>query len=304
MKGRHIVSAIGLLAMFLGLINPLAPALAPQPVLADHTPDPSSVTIAGSLQSELGCAGDWDPACAATYLTYDADDTVWQGTFNVPAGSYEYKAVLNDSWDENYGANATPNGANIPLNLGAETAVKFYYDHARIGSRIMSTRSSLPCRAASSPNWVARGLGSRLPALLAARPGRRRHLRFLDQRRCQRGITKPKWPSTSPGTRTTGGGVLNGANIPSPFQEGATVTFTYDPSDHVLTISTEIAPPELPTVNIPGSFQDELGCADDWDPACEATYLGYDVDDTVWQGTFSVPEGNWEYKAALERLLG
>ena len=35
------------------------------------TPDPTSVTVAGSLQSELGC-GDWDPGCAATHLAYDA----------------------------------------------------------------------------------------------------------------------------------------------------------------------------------------------------------------------------------------
>ena len=51
-------------------------------VAADHTPDPTSVTIAGSLQSEAGCAGDWDPACAATHLTYDATDDVWQGTLD------------------------------------------------------------------------------------------------------------------------------------------------------------------------------------------------------------------------------
>ena len=38
-------------------------------VRADHTPPPDFVTIAGSLQSELGCAGDWDPTCAATHLT-------------------------------------------------------------------------------------------------------------------------------------------------------------------------------------------------------------------------------------------
>ena len=33
---------------------------------ADHTPDPSRVVVPGSLQSELGCGGDWDPACPAT----------------------------------------------------------------------------------------------------------------------------------------------------------------------------------------------------------------------------------------------
>ena len=40
--------------------------------------NPTSVTIPGSLQDELGCAGDWDPACSNTYLTYDENDDVWQ----------------------------------------------------------------------------------------------------------------------------------------------------------------------------------------------------------------------------------
>src|SRR4051794_17788929 len=94
---------------------------------ASSTPDPTSVTIAGSLQSELGCAGDWDPACAATHLTYDASDDVWQGSFDLPAGNYEYKGALNNAWDENYGLHASFNGPNIPLNAPGGP-VKFYYD--------------------------------------------------------------------------------------------------------------------------------------------------------------------------------
>ena len=46
-----------------------------------------------------------------------------------PPGSYEYKAALNDSWTENYGLHAQPNGANVPLSLPADASVKFYYDH-------------------------------------------------------------------------------------------------------------------------------------------------------------------------------
>ena len=96
---------------------------------ADHTPPPTSVTIAGSLQSELGCGSDWDPACAHTHLGFDSDDQVWQSTFTVPAGSWGYKAALNNSWDENYGANATQDGPDIALNLSSPTDVKFYYSH-------------------------------------------------------------------------------------------------------------------------------------------------------------------------------
>ena len=123
---RSLPLAAGILILSFVLIAPL---LTSAPARADHTPDPASVTIVGSLQDELGCPGDWQPDCAATHLTYDVDDDVWQETFNLPAGSWEYKAALNDSWDENYGANAQLNGANITLNLGVSADVKFYYDH-------------------------------------------------------------------------------------------------------------------------------------------------------------------------------
>src|SRR3954454_9385935 len=96
---------------------------------ASHTPNPTSVTIAGSLQSEAGCPGDWDPGCATTHLAYDANDTVWQGTWTVPAGDWQYKAPLNNAWDENYGAHATQGGDNVGFHLGASSPVKFYYDH-------------------------------------------------------------------------------------------------------------------------------------------------------------------------------
>ncbi|HEU0293624.1 MAG TPA: alpha-amylase family glycosyl hydrolase [Anaerolineales bacterium] len=125
---RLLVTALSLVTILVGAVGPV-------PVLASHTPDPTNVTIAGSLQSELGCSGDWQADCAATHLTYDGNDDVWQGTFNVPAsvneqnGIWEYKAPLNDNWNENYGLHAAPGGANIPLNLSAPTAVKFYYDH-------------------------------------------------------------------------------------------------------------------------------------------------------------------------------
>jgi len=88
-----------------------------------------TVTMVGSLQSEIGCAADWDPACADTHLTYDVSDDVWQATWFVPAGSWEYKVALDDGWSRNYGANAVPGGSTITLQPGADTLVKFYYDH-------------------------------------------------------------------------------------------------------------------------------------------------------------------------------
>src|SRR5215207_7971331 len=75
---------------------------------------PASVGIPGNYQSEAGCAGDWDPACPATQLVYDANGDIWRNTFNVtPDGAYEYKVALNGNWDVNYGLHALQNGPNI-----------------------------------------------------------------------------------------------------------------------------------------------------------------------------------------------
>src|SRR5690606_30440416 len=87
------------------------------PAYADHTGPPSTVTLVGSLQTELGCAEDWSPDCAATRLEPAADGT-WSGTFTVPAGSHELKVALDGSWDEAYGADGGE--ANIPVVLSHE----------------------------------------------------------------------------------------------------------------------------------------------------------------------------------------
>ena len=122
---RLLSSLIGILVLVISSFIDFNPTSSAK---ADHTADPTSVTIAGSLQSELGCPGDWQPDCTTTYLAYDSGDDVWQGVFSVPAGDWEYKAALNNSWDENYGANAQSGGANIALSADGNP-IKFYYDH-------------------------------------------------------------------------------------------------------------------------------------------------------------------------------
>ena len=80
--------------------------------------------------SELGCPGDWQPDCAATQLTFDADDRVWQRTFDVPAGNWEYKAALNGTLGrELRRARAAERRQHPAEPRGSQTAVKFYYDH-------------------------------------------------------------------------------------------------------------------------------------------------------------------------------
>ncbi|MFC5379386.1 pullulanase-type alpha-1,6-glucosidase [Aquipuribacter nitratireducens] len=105
----------------------LAATLAgPVPARADHTGPPTSVTLAGSFQSELGCPGDWQPECDVPRLADDDGDGVWTGTVELPAGDWEYKAALNGTWDESYGDGAN----NKVLSLPTAGEVSFTYDHA------------------------------------------------------------------------------------------------------------------------------------------------------------------------------
>jgi hypothetical protein len=97
--------------------------LAPAAVAADRV-----ITVAGSLQSELGCPADWQPACPQSELTKGTTGTQYGRVFDVPAGAYEYKVTVNGGWDENYGAGGTLNGANIPLRLEGPAKIQFSYD--------------------------------------------------------------------------------------------------------------------------------------------------------------------------------
>ena len=52
-------------------------------------------------------------------------------------------------------------------------------------------------------------------------------------------------------------------------------------------------------VNLPGSYQDKVGCGAQWDPACEATAL-QEGDDGKMTLTVQIPAGDYEYKVALD----
>nr|WP_246284465.1 pullulanase-type alpha-1,6-glucosidase [Nocardioides perillae] len=98
------------------------------------TPDgpveqPGAVSVPGSFNQEVGCPGDWQPDCDAVQLTRDAADDVWKATLPVPAGTHEYKAAIDRSWTENYGAGGAPNGPNLSLTTGGSREVRFFYDH-------------------------------------------------------------------------------------------------------------------------------------------------------------------------------
>ena len=97
------------------------------PVVAPVVPDPTTVTVAGSFNSELGCEGDWVPSCTSAMLTKDAQTGLWSGTLAVPAGTWEYKVAYDGAWTHDFGADGKYKGGNITLT-SAGGRVTFTYD--------------------------------------------------------------------------------------------------------------------------------------------------------------------------------
>lgn len=259
--------------------------------VADHTTTPSSVTVAGSLQDELGCPGDWQPECAATHLGYDVDDDVWQGIFTLPAGSWEYKAALNDAWDESYG---TSDGGNIALETVADTDVKFYYSHnshwatdnfsSVIATLAGSMQDELGCPGDWSPDclrtWLQDADGDGIFTFITnALPAGDYETKVA---------INESWDESY--------GTPEGDNVPFSVPEGATTTFTYDAVTHAIDI-TSITPGS--PVALVGDLQTEVGCPADWAPECDESELDEDAEDGIFRTTFPIPAGDWEYKVAL-----
>lgn len=224
---------------------------------------PESVTVAGTIQSVLGCAEDWQPACDETFLNYDAADDLWRSTFDLTAGSYEYKVALNGTWDTNYGLGAEPGGANIPLVLEEDSSVTFIFD-AKTGwvldtiNHIIanvpgSFQSEIGCPDDWQPGCLytllqdadGDGVYSYETALLP--PGSYEAKVALDE----------SW-SLNYGLD----GTQDGPNIPfSVPEDGGLVTFRFDTADNVMTIEVGVIPEGyvaiVPAVkSVPGNIQE------------------------------------------------
>jgi len=247
--------------------------------VSDNAPlvQPASVTIAGSLQTEIGCPGDWDPSCDAAFLGFDATDSVWQGVFNVPAGNWEYKAALNGSWDENYGSNATRDGPNIPLNPGADTDVRFYYDHASnwITDNQNSVIAVLPGNFQSELGCPGDWQPDCLRSWLQDPDGD--GLYGFATRDIPAGDYEVKVAHDESWNENYGaGGAQNGPNIAFTIPNaGDLVAFSYDPTTNILDIGGELPKGNISEARAYWLAQDTLA----WNvPADSAVRLHYSPD--------------------------
>jgi hypothetical protein len=265
---------------------------------------PSTVTLPGSFETVYGCPV-WEPNCNGVRLT-ETSEGIWEGTFNIPAGSWEFKVAYDNSWSVNYGFAGIPGGPNIPLLLTGAATVHFRYSEYThlvdisfptppgVPTQVVlagSFQSELGCTGDWQPNCPATALVYQAANKL-----------FVGDLHLMPGIWEFKVTHNGSWAENYGeGGVAGGSNIQLNIAIPGMVSFTYNPVTHLISYTFK---PD--TVVIPGSFQGELGCqpygdytAGDWEPDCNATRLTWDAHSKAWTGTFDISAGNWEFKVAL-----
>ncbi len=232
-----MAQALGV-ALSLVVAGPLA-AVPEGPESPEVTP--VAVTIAGNLQSEVGCTGDWDATCALTHLTYDPSDLVWQGSFWLPLDVFEYRAAIDDSWDESYGLHGEPNGPNIPLAPPFAQTVKFYYDDAThwvtdvFSSVIATAPGSFQSELGCPGDWAPDCLRSWLQDLDGD------GIHRITVRGLPEGNYEFKIAIAESWTENYGqGGAPNGANVLFSVAPGYQIDLFYDATTHVPTWATAL----------------------------------------------------------------
>jgi pullulanase len=206
--------------------------------------EPTSVTLVGSVQTPLSCTAG-DASCTNSRLSRGLDDGVWQAEFTLPAGTHTFRAAVDeDGALTTYGQGGASDGAELSLTLGAETAVKFYYDSTthwvttRFNSVIATApgnfQSELGCPGDWSPDclrsWLKDVDGDGIYTFTTtALPA---------------GNYEGKVAINESWSENYGAdGVPGGANIGfRVHSDGAPVTFRYDSVTHKLVIETPGAP--------------------------------------------------------------
>lgn len=91
---------------------------------------PQSVALSGDFDPVFGEAGHWSTDLRELQFVWEPAENVWKQTLQLPAGTYQFKILVNGSWDENYGRFGVRDGANHELHLLSDTSVTFRFDDA------------------------------------------------------------------------------------------------------------------------------------------------------------------------------
>ncbi|WP_323745176.1 pullulanase-type alpha-1,6-glucosidase [Actinomyces haliotis] len=195
-----------------------------------------AVTVPGSHNTEMGCGSDWDVSCTRAALTYDQASGLFTGTFDLPAGTYEYKVAVGGTWDESYGADGVSGGDNISYTTTGGK-VTFLYDPV---SHVSWTNASEPIITLAGSFQAALGCGSDwAPDCLAAamRPQGDGTWTFTTNKIPTGSYQVKVSESLSWDVNYGVDGKAGGDNYSFSATAGKDVTFTYTRDTHVLTIA-------------------------------------------------------------------
>lgn len=252
---------------------------------------PSAVTLAGTMQTLLGCSGNWQPECTHTHLT--RQDDIWSASFTLPAGSWEYKIALDNNWSESYGYNQ--GSANASFSLSKETLVTFYYHQQThlvtdsvnfpdgdSGDLPQPDRVTLAADfqqlLGCSGDWQADCAASDLQFNEA-------HQHWHNTWTLPAGDWQFKVALNGSWEESYGRFAASGGeNIQLSLDEATEVTFIYEHGSHWITSSKNAW-----WLSVVGDFQTHLGCADNWAPDC-------------WRSRLQDPDENGLYTLVTNRI--
>jgi len=277
------------------------------PITSGFSPDClPMVVLAGSFQDELGCYGDWVPDCTNTALIYNSDSELFEADLNIPTGCYDYRVVLENSWENSFGQEGIHNGPNYTISIPANPDIThFTYDPV---SHIVSSTpySGAPQEATkiSFNGTLQNELGCAYdyeyecdnPALLFN----------PDSGEWEGNFTLPAGCYTYQVKETIGcnnitfygeNGLAWGNAIQLYVPSDGEIKFSYDPQTHIMSSTPYSgAPQEVTKVTLYGTLQNELSCAYDYEYDCDNPALLFNSDSGAWEGNFTLPAGCYTYQ--------
>ncbi|MHA7283667.1 pullulanase X25 domain-containing protein [Arthrobacter sp. TMS2-4] len=90
---------------------------------------PQSVALSGDFAPLFGDAGHWSTDLRELRFDWEPTENLWLHILQLPAGTYQFKILVNGSWEENYGRFGVRDGANHELHLITDTTVTFRFDY-------------------------------------------------------------------------------------------------------------------------------------------------------------------------------
>ncbi|MFO7719083.1 MAG: T9SS type A sorting domain-containing protein [Gillisia sp.] len=263
------------------------------------------VVLAGSFQDEIGCFGDWVPDCTNTALIYNSGSGLFEGDFNIPTGCYEYRVVLENSWQNSFGQEGIHNGLNYIIYIPENPdIIHFTYDP------VTHVVNSTPYSGVPQEVTNVSLIGSLQDELGCAYDGEydcdKPALILNSETGAWEGsFTLPAGCYTYRVKETFGcnitfygeSGIEWGNDIQLYIPEDGEINFSYNPQTHILS-STPYSgtPQEVTKVSLIGSLQDELGCAYDGEYECDKPELSLNSQTGIWEGSFTLPAGCYTYR--------